>query len=843
MLILALKQVLLHRFRLVLTLAAITLGVTFVTGSLVLTDTSQRLFDDQFATATKGVDVTVQADVAFDSAMGVQVDREPVPASLLTRIRSVDGVDTAIPVVTGRGLIQADGQGIVPPGSSTLQSWNDGPGNPYRIRDGRPPRTAGDVVVDAATAHEHDIALGDTISIHSIHNRTLTVVGTAGFGEQAGIPDSTVALVSLETAQQLLGLGDRISEVQVTAAQDTTAAELRARLADVLGSAYAATSSQDTAAAAVTAARDRISYIRVMLLALATAALLIGGYLISNTFAIVISQRTRELALLRAAGATGRQVFGMVFGEALLLGAAGSALGAALGVLAALGLRDLVSAFGVVVPDGSITILPRSLSIAVAVGLGTTVLAALGPSRRAARVAPLEALRSTTASTSRSRIRLAVGGLSGVVALTSVILTLAGAGSAAAVGVAGVLTIVALTLLGPTLTPTLARVVGRPLRHLGVPGHLASELAARSPRRTAATVLALGLSLALMTFMIVLGASVKSSIATGYEEVITADFVVESSRDEMLGGLVPAVRGAVEKLPEVAATSRVRFGHWKDQGKVSALTAVDPATIEQVTSARMIEGTFAALDDGGIVVARHVARERGLELGDALPMTFAKAGDRSLAVVGLLDDGDARALSTDFIIGARTYDRLFTERVDASVYIALADGVREDAARAAIERTLEPFPTAELRDQAAAVRARAGAVDQILGLVTVLLGFTVLIAMLGITNTLALSIFERTREIGLLRSVGMTRTQLRRMVRAEAILVAALAVAIGLTTGVALGAAVTVALGSVMEATVVVPYAQLATVTILAILAGLIAGVAPARRAARLDVLEAMAAG
>jgi putative ABC transport system permease protein len=840
---LSLKQVLLHRFRLVLTLVAITLGVTFVTGSLVLTDSSQRLFDEQFDTATRGVDVTVRSSVAFDSAMGVQVDREPVPASVIDRIRTVDGAATIEPVATGRGLIQTEEGAIVPAGSSMLQSWNDGPGNAYRIRDGRRPTADDEAVVDAATARSHGITIGETISVQSTGSRSFTVVGIAGFGDQPGIPDSTVALVTLESAQRLLGLGEKVSEIQVAAADGTTPAELRDTLADTLGNSYAATSSQDTAAAGVAAARDRISYVRLMLLVLAGAALLVGGYLISNTFAIVISQRTRELALLRAAGATGRQVFRMVFGEALLLGVAGSLLGTSLGVLAALGLRDLVGTFGVNVPDGSVTVLPRSLAIGLAVGVLTTVLAALAPSRRAARVAPLEALRSADNTHTSRPARWTVGGIAAAGAITATASALLGAASTVSLAIAALLTVLALTLLGPVITPALARVLGRPLRRLGVPGELAGRLAERAPHRTAATVLALGLSLALMSFMIVLGASVKSSIATGYQEVITADFVVESSRNEMLGGLVPAVRKKVDALPEVAATSRVRFGHWKDQGKVSALTAVDPHTVDQVVSARMLQGSFRALAGGGIVLAEHQAAERGLEVGDALPMTFAKAGDRSLRIVGLLDDGDARALSTEFIIGAGTFDRLFTERVDASIYVALSDEADPETARTSIEKALASFPTAELRDQEAAVKARAGAIDQVLGLVTALLAFTVLIAMLGITNTLALSVVERTREIGLLRSVGMTRSQLRRMVRAEALLVAVLAVTIGLVVGVSLGAAATVALGSAMEATVVVPFDQLAIITALAALAGLLAGVLPARRAARLHLLEAISAG
>ncbi|MDX6302161.1 MAG: putative transport system permease protein [Nocardioidaceae bacterium] len=843
MLRLSLKQVLLHRFRLALTLVAITIGVTFVTGSLVLTDTSQQVFDNQFATQTRGVDVTVQSAVAFDSAMGVQVDRAPLPQAVVQRVAATPGVLNAVPVADGRGLLQAHGEPIVPAGPSTLQSWTTGPGNPYRLRTGEPPAASGEVVLDAATAQQHHIAIGDTVRVQAIHTRPLTVVGLVGFGARPGIPDSTIALTTLRQAQRLLGLGAKVSEVQVTATAGTPVAELRSQLADRLGATYAATSSQDVAAAGIAAARDRLAYLRMMLLALAGAALLVGGYLIANTFSIVISQRMRELALLRAAGATGRQVFGMVFGEALILGIAGSALGTVLGVGAAVGLRDLVGRFGVALPDGSLTVLPGSIAVAAGIGVLTTVLAALGPSRRAARVTPVQAMRDAASVRLAGRPRLILGWSAATVAVAVTGAALLGRGSALAVGLAGLLVVLALSLLGPALMPALSRVVGRPLRALGVPGHLAGELAGRSPRRTAATVLALGLSLALMSFIVVLGTSVKHSIASSYGEVVTADYVVESSRNEMLGGLAPSVAADLDRLPQVAATSRVRFGHWKDHRKVSALTAVDPTTLDKVVDVHMVTGSLDDLADGGIVLAHHLAADRHLQVGDRLPMTFAKAGNRSLHIVGFIDDGDARALSTEFIIGMRAYDRLYTERVDASVYVQLAQGVTAGAARSALQHALAPYPTAQLRDQAAAMQARAGAVDQILGLVTALLAFTVLIAVLGITNTLALSIVERTREIGLLRAVGMTRTHVRRMVRAEALLVAGVAVVIGLVVGVTLGAAATVALGSSIATTVVVPFGQLTVITVLAVAAGLLSGLLPARRAAGLHVLDAIASG
>ncbi|HET6562865.1 MAG TPA: ABC transporter permease [Marmoricola sp.] len=840
MLRLVLKQTLARRGRLALTLVAVALGVTFVTGSLVLTDTSNKVFDDQFATAASGVDVSVRDAVSFDSAMGVEVERDPLPPSLLDRVARLDGVADAAVVAKGSGLIQHRGEAIVPRGPSLLSSWSPAPFGSFELRSGREPR-AGEVVVDAATAAEHDISIGDEVTVQSERVEPLEVVGLAGFGDRDGLPNTTVALVSTPTAQHLLGLGDRVSELLVVADEGTSTGALAERLRQEVGASYDVAASRDTADASAEAAKDQLEYLQIMLFVLAGAAFLIGGFLIANTFSIVVSQRTQEIAVLRAAGATGRQVLVSVLGEAVVVGAVGSAVGAGLGILAASGLREVASGFGVVVPESGLVVLPRTVAIAFALGLLVTLVSALGPARRAARVAPVAAMRAADSGSRPTRRRTFAGSAVAAVALGGVVLGLAG-GPALLVASGAVLALVALVVLGPALTPALARVVGRPLRGMGVPGLLASQSAHRAPRRTAATALALAFSLALISFMAVLATSLKDSIRSSYAEYVSAELVVESARGEMLGGLAPMVHHHVEALDEVAVASRVRFGHWKDGRTTRALTAVDPGTIADVTRLEMVEGRISDLAGGGIVLSEQVAADRGLAVGDRLPMKFSRTGRQPVPVVGLMTDGAAQALSTDYIVSLGTYARHFSERMDASVYVDVADGVAVDAARAAVEEALAELPTAEVRDQQAAVDGRSAMVDQILGLVTVLLLFTVLIAMLGITNTLALSIIERTREIGLLRAVGMTRGQLRRMVRGEALLVAGIALVIGVLLGLGLAAAAVAVLGRSAPMAFSVPLAWLAGVLVLALVAGVLAGLLPARRAARLPVLEAVTA-
>ncbi|MEV0154767.1 FtsX-like permease family protein [Micromonospora sp. NPDC050686] len=836
---LTLRSTLARRARLALTVVAVVLGVAFVTGSLVLTDTSGRLLDDQFRTATAGTDLTVRDAVAFDSAMGVEVARDPLPDATVRRVAALPGVSAARPLVRGEGLLEVAGRPVVPRGASVLASWEPAPVGAFPVRAGRAPAAADEVVVDEDTARAHGVRVGDTVTVRAVESARLRVVGLVGFGDRSGLPNSTVTLVDLATAQRLLRLGTGVSEVAVVAAPDVPAGDLRQRLSQAFGAEVEVATSQDIAAAGAKAARSQLDLIRVMLLALAAAALLVGGFLIANTFSIVVTQRARELALLRAAGATGGQVLRSILGEALLVGVAAAGLGAALGVGAAAAMRRLAGVFGVALPDGGLVVTPRTLLVAAVVGVLVTVLAAAGPARRAATVAPVAALRRAGAA-GTGRARTGLGLLAAATGGTAAVLVATG-GPVTLLAVAATGAVTGLALLGPALAPPLVRLLGRPLRLAGTPGRLAVEAAARTPARTAATALALALGLALISYMAVLGTSVKNSIRDSYAEVVTADLVVESARGEMLGGLAPEVHERIARLPEVAVTSRIRYGHWRDGEQVSALTAVDPATLPRVAALRMTAGSLDALRGGGVVLAEHVARQRGLRVGDELPMTFSHTGTRRLPVVGLLRDSDARALATDHIIALDTFAALYRERADASVLVRLAPDADPAAARRAVTAALADTPTADVRDQAAAVAGRTGMVDQVLGLVTALLMLAVLIALLGITNTLALSITERTAELGLLRAVGASRRQVGWTIRWEAVLVAALATTVGVTLGAGFAAATVAVLDRNAPTALALPAGRLAAVVAVALAAGLLAGLLPARRAARMDVLRAIA--
>lgn len=841
MLRLVLKQTMAHRGRLLLTFAAITLGVTFVVGTLVLTDTSREVFDDQFRDASTEVDIVIRDAVAFDAAMGVEVERDPLDAELTTRAAALPGVGRAIPVVKGTGLLIVDGKAIVPAGPSMLTSWTGVDG--FTLRDGHAPAQSDEVVIDAATATAHGITVGDTVRVQADREADLRVVGLVGFGEADGLPDTTVALTSLSTAQRLLRLGDGISQIDVIAADATATSGVAEDLRAELGTDVDVAASQDTAAASAAAAKSQLGFITGALLALAGAALVIGAFLIANTFSVLVTQRTRELAVMRAAGATGRQVMTSILGEATVLGVAGAVAGTGAGLVAAIGLRALLDAAGATVPDGPTVLSARTLIVALAVGVVVTFIAAFGAARRASRISPVMAMREGALGTTggRGRIRAGVGVTFTTVGVAA--LSVGGATESMPTLGAGTAALVAgLVALAPVVAPAVVHHIGRGLSALtgrGVPAGLAREAARRAPRRTGATVMALALSLALVVFVSVVGASVRAALQSGFDEAITAELVVESARGEMLGGLEPATLGKIEGLDEVGTVSPLRFGHWKDAGATRALTALDPATIGDVTDVDMVEGSLTGLTDGVVVTERQAA-ERGLKVGDILAMTFARTGTVEVPVVGLIDDDDAKALSTDYLVSLASYRAWFTERVDATLLVRPSSGTTVDEAQTALEEALEAMPTVEVRDQASAAEARTASLDGILTLITAVLMLTVLIAMLGITNTLALSIIERTRELGLLRAVGMTRRQLRTMIRTESLLIAVAGLLVGTTVGVATSALFVRAIAQGGDLHLRVPTTGLALVAAVALVVGVVGGLAPARRAARLEVLTAI---
>lgn len=838
------KNLFAHRVRLLLTTISVVLGVAFVSGTFVLTDTMSRVFDDLVRGGSGTIDVLVRG--SGDAGIGTDgsyYGQTPLPAELLDLVDDVDGVARAEGTAEGYAMIvRPDGEAIVPMGPPTLGGlWSDAEGRV--IRDGgRAPVDADEVVVDATTADRNDLAVGDVVDVvfASVPPRPFTIVGISEAAGGEDLAGATYAQFDPDTAQEVLGLEGAYTGISVWAEDGVAPDQLVHRLGTALPAEYEAISAADWADETMAEIEEALGFVTAALGVFAAIALLVGAFIIANTFSITVVQRTREFALLRALGASRRQVIGTVVGEAVLIGLLASALGVLAGLGLAAGLQQLLRAFGMDLPSGSLVLQPRTIVVALVVGVLVTVLSSLLPARRAAAVHPVAALREadvTAYRPSRGRLVAAVG--LAVVGLGAVVVgALArpdGAGTLVAVG--AVLVLAALGAGGPALTRPLLRVLGGSGSHLGTTGRLARGNSMRTPRRTWTTAAALTIGLALVSSVAVLAASMKASMSAAIENTLAADLVVIPS-NSLTGGTLPAVLAEeVAALPEVGAVSPVRYGLGEVGGERAVVLSVDAATWDEVAVPTVTEGSFSDLAPvGTVAVDTDLAAEEGYAVGDVVSGVFT-AGARELRIEALYEPDE---LLTGFVVSTATYDTIFPSPLDSAVLIRAAEPGDVAGLRSAVESVAAAYPAATIQDQAQYRETIASQVDQMLGLVTALLGMALLIAVLGIMNTLALSIHERTREIGLLRAVGMTRRQVRRMVRWEAVTVALLGSAVGLVLGTGLGWAGTRVLDDTGLASVVLPVGQLVGAVVLALLAGLLAAIIPARSAARLDVLRAV---
>jgi putative ABC transport system permease protein len=834
----ALKGILDHKLRLALTAVSIVLGVAFVAGTFVLTDTIQRTYDSVFADAYEGVDAAVRTESAFDAGTA----REPVPASLLATVEAVDEVADAEGVVWGDAQV-VDGEGdVVGNGAApTLGTgWvaNDTL-SPLRLREGREPVGATEVVVDVDTYEELDLAVGQPLRVVTVTgSNTYTVVGAVDFagGELAG---GTVVAWDLPTAQAVLDFGGTFGAIHVQADAGVSEADVRDLLTSRLPAGVEAITGSDLAEEESDGAAAAVAFFSVFLLTFGFIALFVGAFIIHNTFSIVVTQRTREMALLRALGATPRQVRRSVLVESVVVGGSASAVGLVLGVLVATGLTSLLASFGVEVPTGDLVVSGRTVVASLLMGTIVTVVSAVGPARRAAKVAPLAAMRAVDPSARAAGVRRTIAGL--VLAGTGVTGVLAGlSGSGLAlVGLGALGTFIGVSMVAPVAARPVAAVLGAPLSRLrGVPGGLARQNAMRSPRRTASTASALMIGLAIVAASLVLAASITRSVGGQVERQGVAPYILRNDQFEFS----PALVAAVAAQPEVGAAYAVSFAPIRIDGATQDVTAIDPVALDarsrhQALALGTTQGDVATLADGGIAVQVDEAADHGWSLGDELAVEFP--------------DGPApQTLEVIYEENGATGNYMIAEAIALTHYSGLpaaygllvpADGVDDTAVRDAAERVIDAeYPGVEVLTLAEFADAQEAAINEILGLISALLALAIVIALLGVANTLALSIFERTKEIGLLRAIGTTRNQLRRTVRYEAAIVAAFGALLGLAIGVFFGISLVEAMSAEGIDQTVVPAAPLALLVVLTTVAGVGAAVLPARKAARMNVLVAI---
>ncbi|HEX2042028.1 MAG TPA: ABC transporter permease [Acidimicrobiales bacterium] len=834
-----LKGALAHRRRLLHTTMAVALAVSLVSGTFALTDTIDAAFEKAAAPSPGEVDIVVRSTTEFTVLATTVPEREPVPESLLATVRSIPGVRAAWGSVWGFAeLVDDQGRAI---GASGLPTVGTGWTPDATITAGQPPARPDEVAIDARTAARYGLELGDRVKV--LFQDAVQEFRINGLRAAANLVSSTLATFDLETAKRLLGRAEGFDTLSVQAEPGVGREELRARLGAALPDAYEAVTNDQAARQANESWTEALGFLTTALWVFAAIALLVSAFIIFNTFSIIVAQRHRELAVLRALGASRGQLTASILVEAAAVGAGASVAGVLLGLGAARALLALLGAGPLDVPAASVVFRPRTAVAGLASGVLVTAAAALVPARRATTSSPVGARDVLLDGAGRPSRRLLAGGGTALVGLVALWAGVSGGAGRplALVGTGSVAILAGLAVLAPMFARPAARALGAPLgRLLGEPALLGRENAMRNPRRTAATAAALMIGIGLIGLVAILGASMKASAKGAVAESLKADLVVTAEGGAGQGrGVPPVVASRLGELPEVQVVSQIRGGQWGLYGRAQTLVALDPATLADVY--RLDEAALEAtrrLDERGVLVRDTVAARHGWRIGDEVPMTFARTGTRAFR---LRDTFSAPTVRSDFVISLQAFEANFAQQLDLEVDVLLAPGTAPAAGRAAIERALGGLPRVSVMDRSQVFAAQAKQVDSILVPVTALLSLSVAIALLGIANTLSLSIHERTRELGLLRAIGMARRQLRSMIRSEAMIVACLGAALGVGVAVFFGWALVAAMHDLGVTRRVFPIGQLLALLGAATLAGLVAGILPARRAAKLAVLDAVA--
>ncbi len=832
------KGLLAHKLRLALTGLAIVLGVTFIAGTFVLTDTLHSTFDTLFSNIYQNVDFQVRGVAQLGSGGGAT--RNPVPESVLATVRAVPGVEVAEGAVAGTAqFISHDGTAISTGGAPTLGvSWDPAQQlSPLRLAAGGPPTTPHDVVMDLGTAKKYGFSVGQQVRILLRGpTQTFTISGLTRFGTADNLAGATLAAFQLPTAQRILGQVGKFDAISVVAQPGADKAQVQRAIARALPRGVEVVTGQTVVNEQTSQVSQALGIFNTALLVFGFIALFVGGFTILNTFSIIVGQRTRELALLRIVGASRRQVFRSVLGEAAIVGLVSSLVGLGLGVLAAIGLEALLSGFGVTLPSGPIVFEARTVIVCLIVGVGVTLVAAISPARRAVRIAPVAAVSEQQTEAEiplRRRITwgvviIALGVLGLAYGLTKPLI--------AFVGLGALLGFVGVTLLAPVVARPMASAIGRPLaRLLGMSGRLGRENSMRSPRRTAQTASALMVGLALVSVIAVFGASLSRSATASVQQAIRADIIISTPNNGQ-SGFSTTVAPRAAAVPGVTATSTVYSDQFELQGAVQSLTAVSTYQLAQTLNLQMTEGNSAALAAGQLLIDTKTATSKHLAAGDVVPVKFAKTGHTFMRIGGVYE---TNGLIGSYLVGDRFFLAHFNNELPFAVLLKTDGGA---ATEQRVKDALSGYPNLKIQSRAEFEKSQEQQVNQLLGLVYALLGLAVIIALIGIVNTLMLSVFERTHEIGLLRAVGMKRRQIRAMIRSESVILAVFGALIGIVVGTLLGIALVESLRSQGFTDLVVPISNLVVFLVLAALLGLLAASWPARRAAKLDVLAAIAA-
>ncbi|MFD4630978.1 ABC transporter permease [Streptomyces sp. NPDC058284] len=847
-----LRSFLAHKGRLMLSALAVILSVAFVAGSLIFSDTVTRTFDRLFASTS--ADVTVEAKDDLDEAVP-SGQTSTVPARLKERVAAVPGVrdahiDAAVENIT---VVDRDNESVGPTtGAPTIATnWYPTDRSPVELTSGHAPRGAGQALLDADTADKKDVEIGDTLTVLARPGSfKVEIVGIATFTTTN--PGAALVFLDTPTAQrELLGSTDRATSISVTAADGVADTTLKHRIAAQLGSGYDLKTADEQAESAASELGGFLDVIKYVMLGFAGVAVLVGIFLIVNTFSMLIAQRTRELGLLRALGADRKQVRRSVLIEALLLGLAGSTLGLAAGIGLALGLIKLMGLLGMNLKSTEMVVGWATPVASYVVGVGVTFVAAYLPARRAAHVSPMAALADAEiAGVGRPlKVRAVAGalvGAAGAAALVGCANASKTSSAASLLGLGIVLTLIATVIAGPLLVRPVIRVLGGAFPAVfGSIGRMSQRNALRNPRRTGATAAALMVGLALVGGLSVASASMTKSFDRQIDKTLGADFVVQNSNFVPFSSEITEKVGGTEGAGLVV---RQRFTPLKlampDGKHVESTAAGYGPRLDDVAKVTYAQGSSrTALADGRIGMDKDYAKKHKVRLGDTLAATFPGERKAKLTVGALTDQDSAEGFGVEggLFLGLGTVEKYVPGGQDSALYVNAASGTDVDTLRARLDRTLDPYPQVQVRDQADYKELIRQQIAVMLYLVYALLGLAIVIAVLGVVNTLALSVVERTREIGLLRAIGLGRRQLRRMIRLESVVIAVFGALLGLALGLVWGVAVQQVLAMQGMKELAFPWTTIVAVVIGSVVVGLAAALLPALRASRMNVLAAIA--
>jgi putative ABC transport system permease protein len=852
MLKVALRGVFARKLRAFLTALAVFLGVSLMTGTYVLTDTFDNSFGEIFSEANEGTDVAVvPKEVVETEGRG---EPPPMPARLVRAVKRVDGVAAAEGGLFSTGITMFDREGErvgstqAPAFGASARSARF---DPYDYVAGRPPRSDDEVAVDKLTADREDFEVGATVRIGgTVPARSYRISGVARLGDVDSFGGATVAIMRTGELQRLADKRGEYDTIQVAATGGVSAQELKRRIRAALPPTVDVRTGEENAAQQTRDVEEDLGFLQTALLVFAWIALFVGAFTIFNTFAITVAQRTHEFGLLRTLGAARRQVLASVMVEALVIGALGAGVGVIAGIGVASALNGLFKAAGIDLPNTGNVVETRAIVVPLFVGLVVTLVAALVPAVRATRVAPVEALREHVIPRPR-RQRRAVAALAlalGAAGVAAICVGLFGgidASSQAAglVGLGAVLLFLGTALLSPRFVVPLASAVGVPLeRARKLTGRLARENAVRNPGRTATSAAALMIGLALVTLVTVFAAGLERSIDDAIERSFTADLTLQ--HDDGFSPIPSAAGRAVARLDGVGATSSIRFadGEVRETGDLADITAVDPAAAGRVLALDWKQGsdeTLARMSRADALVDHAWGADNDVHVGDTLTVTTPTGRDAVYTVRGTIEA--AGDVYDDIVLTHEAVEDDFRQRQESLILLRFAPGADPAAVRAQVERVIErAFPVVDVLDQEELKDSISNQLATLVNLLYVLLSLAVIVSLFGIVNTLTLSIYERTRELGLLRAIGMSRRQVRRVVRYEAVITALLGVLVGSVLGVFFAVIVSRPLAD-DGFTLAFPVDTLAILFALTAIAGVIAAILPARRASRLDVLEALA--